>query len=54
MMQPFGGAHEFLRQPEIDEIAGHGDVVRLPLDDIAGDEVEDLAPMHASSARDAN
>ena len=46
MMQPFGGAHEFLRQAEIDEIAGHGDVVRLLLDDVAGDEVEDLAPMH--------
>ncbi len=46
MMQPFGGAHEFLRQPEIDEIAGDGDVVRLLLDDVAGDEIEDLAPVH--------
>ena len=54
MMQPFGGAHELLRQPEIDEIAGHGDVVRLPLDEVAGDEVEDLAAMHVVCARDAS
>ncbi len=46
MMQPLCGADEFLGQTEIDEIAGHGDVVGLLLDDIAGDEIEDLAPMH--------
>ena len=46
MMQPFRGADEFLGQAEIDEIAGDGDVVGLLLDDVAGDEVEDLAPMH--------
>ena len=46
MMQPFRGAQEFLGQAEIDEIAGHGDVVGLLLDDVAGDEVEDLAPVH--------
>ena len=46
MVQPFRRAHEFLREPEIDEIAGHGDVVRFSLDDIAGQKVEDLAPMH--------
>jgi len=40
MMQPLGGAQEFLRQTEIDEIAGHRDVVGLLLDDVAGDEVE--------------
>ena len=46
MMQPFRRAHEFLGQPEIDQIAGHRDVVRLPLDDVAGQKVEDLAAMH--------
>ena len=46
MAQPFGGKDEFLRQPEIDEIAGHRDVVRLPLDEIAGEHVEDVAAMH--------
>ena len=46
MMQPLCGADELIRQAEIDEIAGHGDVVRLPLDDIAGQDVEDVAPMH--------
>ncbi len=45
MMQPVGGAQELLGQAEIDQIAGHGDVVGLLFDDIAGDEVEDLAPM---------
>ncbi len=46
MVQPFRGEHEFLRQPEIDEIAGHRDVVGLPLDEVAGQQVEDLAAMH--------
>ena len=46
MMQPFRGAQELLRQAEIDEIAGHRDVVRLLLDDVAGEEIEDVAPMH--------
>ena len=46
MMQPVGGAQELLGQAEIDQIAGHGDVVGLLFDDIAGDEIEDLAPMH--------
>ena len=46
MMQPFGGEKKFLRQPEIDEIAGHRDVVRLPLDEIAGEHVKNIAAMH--------
>ena len=46
MMQPFRGAQELLRQAEIDEIAGHRDVVRLLLDDVAGDKVENVATMH--------
>ena len=46
MMQPFGGEKKFLRQPEIDEIAGRRDVVRLPLDEIAGEHVENIAAMH--------
>ena len=45
MVQPFGGAQEFLGKPEIDEIAGHRDVVGFLLDDVAGDKVEDLAPV---------
>jgi hypothetical protein len=46
MMQPFGGEEKFLRKPEIDEISGHGDVVGLSLDQIAGEHVEDVAAMH--------
>ena len=46
MVQPLGGEEKFLRQAEIDEIASHGDVVRLPLDEIAGEHVEDVAAMH--------
>ena len=44
--QPFRGKHELLRKPEIDEVAGHRDVVRLPPDDILGQHIEDVAPMH--------
>ena len=46
MVQPLRGEDELLRQAEIDEIAGHRDVVRLPLDDIPGQDVEHVAPMH--------
>ena len=46
MTQPFGGGHEFLGQPEIDEITGDGDVVGLLLDQIVGEDVEDVAAMH--------
>ena len=38
-MQPFRGAEELLGQAEVDQVAGHGDVVGLLLDDVAGDEV---------------
>ena len=44
--QPFSGKHELLRQAEIDEVAGHRDVVRLPLDDVLGQHIEDVAAMH--------
>ena len=44
--QPFSGKHELLRQAEIDEVAGHGDVVRLPLDDVLSQHIEDVAAMH--------
>ena len=44
--QPFGGKHELLGQAEIDEVAGHRDVVGLPLDDILGQHIEDVAAMH--------
>jgi hypothetical protein len=46
MMQPFRCAYEFVWQAEIDEISGHRDVVGLLLDQIMGEQVEDLAPMH--------
>lgn len=46
MVQPFGGEDELLRQAEIDKVAGDGDVVGLPLDDIAGEHIEDIAAMH--------
>jgi hypothetical protein len=49
MMQPLGGEEKFLRQAEIDKIAGYGDVVRLPLDEIAGEHVEDIPAMHELS-----
>ena len=44
--QPFSGKHELLGQAEIDEVAGHRDVVRLPLDDVLGQHIEDVAAMH--------
>jgi hypothetical protein len=44
--QPFRGKHEFLRKPEIDEVAGHRDVVRLAPDNILREHVEHVAPMH--------
>ncbi len=50
MAQPFRGADELLRQAEIDEVAGDGDLVGLALHDIAGEEVEDLAAMHELAA----
>lgn len=46
MMQPFRGAEEFLGQAEIDEVPGDGDVVGLPLDEVAGQHVEHVAPVH--------
>jgi hypothetical protein len=46
MMQPFSGAEEFLGQPQIDEVPGDGNVVGLPLDEVAGQHVEHVAPMH--------
>ena len=46
MAQPLGGKHEFLGQSKIDEIPGHRDVVRSPLDEIAGQHVEDVPAVH--------
>ena len=46
MAEPFRGKDEFLRQPEIDEIAGHRDVVWLPLDEVACEHVENIPAMH--------
>ena len=46
MFEPFGRAHELLGEAEIDEIAGHGDVVGGLLGHVARDEIEDLAPVH--------
>ena len=45
IVQPFGGPHEFLGQAEIDEVAGHGDVVGVLLGQVARQAIEDLAPM---------
>ena len=44
--QPLRGKHELLGKPEIDEVAGDRDVVRLAPDNILGEHVEHVAPMH--------
>jgi len=46
MMQPVGGAQELLGQAEIDQIAGDRDMVGIPLEKVAGERVEERAPMH--------
>jgi hypothetical protein len=46
MVQPFGGADEFVRQSEIDQVSGDRDMVRLPLGKVVGEQIEHLAPVH--------
>ena len=44
--KPFGGKDKFLGQPEIHEISGDRDVVRLTADEVLHQHVEHIAAMH--------
>ncbi len=46
LMQPVGGEQEFLRQPDIDEVSGHRDVVGPALGNVAGQDFENIAAMN--------
>jgi hypothetical protein len=50
VMQPFGGTEEFFGQPEVDQVSGDRDVIRLPLGEVVGEQVEHIAPMHVFAA----